>query len=269
MDIGALFHRYFVIPGYNTVNTLTYGLILALTVFGIVPVLKRIKIKLDKKFFFSVSPFIVFGATMRELVDRGFGVYGIIEPAPYPKNFWVVAPGIYLTMFVLASVVLLLSIKLFKKRYHHAFFSIGLLLALYNISLILPNMENLAALMLILTISTVVSALVILFAKSHLRFLLYEKNYLIVVAHILDATATFVGIDFLGYTEKHVLPGFLIEYFGSAWIMFPLKLIVVIPAIYIIDDEMKNDETGRRFIKFVIVILGLGPAIRDTVLAIL
>jgi uncharacterized membrane protein len=48
--------------------------------------------------------------------------------------------------------------------------------------------------------------------------------------------------------------------------MFPLKIFVVGLALYAIDREYAKDEVSRRFIKFVVLVLGLGPAIRDLTL---
>jgi uncharacterized membrane protein len=51
--------------------------------------------------------------------------------------------------------------------------------------------------------------------------------------------------------------------------MFPLKLLVVIPALYVIDGELRDDELSRRLVKFVVLVLGAGPAIRDASLVLL
>jgi uncharacterized membrane protein len=91
----------------------------------------------------------------------------------------------------------------------------------------------------------------------------------VVLVHLLDASTTFVGVDLLGHVEKHVVPIFFINLFGTAAVMYPLKLLVILPALYVIDDEMKGDDFGRRFIKFVILVLGAGPAIRNSILLVL
>jgi len=52
-------------------------------------------------------------------------------------------------------------------------------------------------------------------------------------------------------------------------VMFPLKLLVVLPALYILDDEVSEEEFPRRFMKFVFLILGLGPGIRNLTLLLM
>jgi uncharacterized membrane protein len=91
----------------------------------------------------------------------------------------------------------------------------------------------------------------------------------VVSAHLFDAAATFVGVDYMGFTEKHVLPTYLIGRFGSAFVMFPLKIAVVLPALYVIEKELSGDELSRRLVKFVVFVLGAGPFVRDAALVLL
>ena len=89
---------------------------------------------------------------------------------------------------------------------------------------------------------------------------------------MLDASSTFFGVDFLGYYEKHVVPSFLIDLTGTASIMFPLKLIIFIPVIYILDTQFDDDDESRRLrelVKLTIIVLGLAPATRNTVRMVL
>ena len=81
-------------------------------------------------------------------------------------------------------------------------------------------------------------------------------------AHIFDATSTFVAMDFFGYYEQHVLPTFMINLTGSAIIMYPLKIIIILGILYIIDKEV-DDCTSNHMLKLAIFILGLAPGIRN------
>lgn len=264
-------YRYYVVPGYNIVNTLTYGVVLGVVVFYLIPRLRGFIPRIDVKFVVSLIPYILFGATTRELVDRGLGVYS--GYSVYPQNFFLVSPWIYFTMFFVTSVLLFFSIQIqnrFKLPYYRTFFPMGCILFFYNFYLIASNVRSLEPILLILVSFFIVSGLLFLMMKFlKLDFLFFERNYLVVLAHLLDASTTFVGIDFYGNVEQHVVPNLFIGFFHTAAVMFLLKLIVVIPAVYIIDNELKGDEFSRRFIKLVIIIIGLGPAIRNTALMIL
>jgi len=85
---------------------------------------------------------------------------------------------------------------------------------------------------------------------------------------MLDASSTFIGVDMLGYYEKHVLPSYLIDLTGTALVMYPLKLAIFIPVLYILDTNFNEDEESRNlrtFVKLVILVLGLSPACRNTI----
>lgn len=265
--LESIIYTYYIVDGYNIVNTLTYGIILGLSVFGVLPFIKKAGVRFEKKFVLSLIPYLFAGGSMRELVDQHLGIYAGL--GPYPQNYLFVAPGIYFTMFSVTVGAFVLSRLILKDKYHIGFAGVGLVFALYNLSLIVPNITNWTALVLILLFFFVFAALVYIVGQKWLRFLMIEGNLYVVFAHLLDASATFVGVDFLGFSEKHVLPNFLINNVGSAFIMFPLKLLVVIPAVYYLEKEMSDDVVGRRFIKLVIIAIGLGPAIRDITLAIL
>jgi uncharacterized membrane protein len=262
-------YRYFWTPGYNVVNTLTYGIILAGCVYLIIAVLRKREFRIDKSFLTATLPFIFFGSTARELVDRGFGVYP--GYAPYPGNFWLVAPGIYLSMFLLTSFVLAVTVFFFRERYFLPMASFGVLLSSYNLYLIAAHITTLKWFFVSLLSFLLSAAASYLILGGLGRSLLsgrdsFNANFLLLSAHLLDASATFVGVDFMGYSEKHVLPNVLIEKVGSAAVMFPLKFIVVVAAIYVIDREYAKDELSRRFVKFAVLVLGLGPALRDLTL---
>jgi len=94
-------------------------------------------------------------------------------------------------------------------------------------------------------------------------------NLLLIFGHLLDGAATFIGIDYFGYHEKHVLPTFLIDTMGTAFVMVPLKIVIICAIIYVLDDlfkeDLKNDRTLVGLIKITILVLGLAPGTRDLV----
>jgi len=92
--------------------------------------------------------------------------------------------------------------------------------------------------------------------------ILTPTNLFILSMAMFDAASTFVGMEIYGYSEKHVLPTFLITIFGP-WVMFPLKFLVVLLALYVI-DHVEEDSFFKNFIKFAILTVTLGPATRNT-----
>jgi uncharacterized membrane protein len=87
-------------------------------------------------------------------------------------------------------------------------------------------------------------------------------NLSVLLAHLFDASSTFVAIDFYPYGEQHVLPNALISLTGTALVMYPLKIIIILLALYVIDTYVE-DRTIKNMLKLAIFILGLAPGFRD------
>ncbi|MBD3388270.1 MAG: DUF63 family protein [Candidatus Altiarchaeales archaeon] len=264
--------EYFLSPGYNIVNTLTYGVVLGLLVFKfVIPFLKpRVK-KFDLRFLLMLVPYVVYGSTLRELVDQDLGLYA--GHTEYPANYMLVSPGIFFTMFAVTLAILLVGLVLQKRfgwDYRLFVGGVGSLMVLYNLTLIVPNISNLPAFLNVLVFFTISAAfLYALKLLLRLDYLGLEGNFYIALVHLFDASTTFVGIDLLGHVEKHVVPTFFIELTGTAAVMYPLKIILVLLALHVIDDEVRDDEFTRRFVKFVVVVLGAGPGLRNATLLLM
>ncbi len=256
-------------PGYNVVSTITYGIILALSLFLIYKIFTKLKLKIDGKFFISISPFIVLGSMLRVMEDAGF------FNSPFVYLF--ISPFIYIFLGVLVLLLIIIGYyidKIRKTKIMNYVVSIPgfafLCLSVYLLSSM--NWKHPNAVMFILCITAVASI------ASFLMFFLLEKRYeklsvylsgsnvLLFFAHFLDASATFVGTDIYGYCEKHPLPNFLINLSGTGAVMFPLKFILIFLIIYILDITYKKeikDKTLTGLIKICVFILGMAPGIRD------
>ncbi len=107
------------------------------------------------------------------------------------------------------------------------------------------------------------------YQSSGLKKLFFTKlNLLIIISHLFDASATYRGIKYYGYTEKHVLPALAIEWVGDPIVMFVLKLILVVAVIVTLDhfyrEELSRYPRLTVLVKFAIVTLGMAPAVRNT-----
>ncbi len=104
--------------------------------------------------------------------------------------------------------------------------------------------------------------------KEIVERLLTPLNALLVFSHLFDASATVRGLQNYGYVEKHVLPRFLIDLTGTPLVMFPAKMLLVIMIIYVLDFLYKEELAGmlrrKNLIKFVVIVLGTAPAVRNT-----
>ncbi|MEK6985861.1 MAG: DUF63 family protein [Candidatus Thermoplasmatota archaeon] len=119
-------------------------------------------------------------------------------------------------------------------------------------------------------------------ARDFSRALLQPINLLLIGSQMLDGFATAIGIDTGGYDEKHVLSAKVIEVTRDAGANLGLgfveqyptfigfatvKLAVSLLVIYAIDanKDAKTNPTLTGLVKFAIIMVGLGPGIRDFV----
>lgn len=107
----------------------------------------------------------------------------------------------------------------------------------------------------------------------------HPVNLLMAAGQMTDAFMTSLGIDFYGYQEKHVLPSFLIEQagqlpgalgdFATTVVMIPLKLLIVLAVVWLIDVSGREERAGREnlmgLVKLAILMVGLSPGVRDAV----
>jgi uncharacterized membrane protein len=122
-----------------------------------------------------------------------------------------------------------------------------------------------APIAIILLASAFTGSIYLIARHFHWEFLTNKLNVAILGAHMFDASSTFTAIDLVGgFAEKHVVPVFFINFTGSAAVMYLLKLAVFIPVIYVIEKYFKDDPQLYYAIKFVLLVLGFGPGIRNT-----
>jgi uncharacterized membrane protein len=241
---------------YTTIGTITYGLILILAVLGTYKLLKKLKIKIDRRFLIGLLPFIIFGGWTRALRDYGLGIYD--------QNKLFCSPPIYFFVFAITLASLLLGLLLERKikkiSYEKVMLALGVLLLLYDLSL--TQIKNFYGFSII-TILIGTWGLVFYGIHKLKPKLLSLENAGILVSHLFDASSTFTALTFFGFYEQHVLPNFFIKTLSlGPWTMFPLKIIVVWVALYYIDMS-KEDKFLKNFLKIVILILGLALGVRD------
>ena len=271
-EILQFINRYYLDPifqdsGYNPVNTITWALILGICVFGVVRLMKKLDVEVDDHFIFSVIPFVLAGSSLRVLEDAGVFTA--------PLSYLFITPNIYFMVFAVTLLCLVLSRWMYAlgkvADWHRLFAMIGMFCFICNIAALLyvEDISHPLILLFIISVGSLLAGIIYLISKyAGLPLLTDRLNFAIVWAHLLDASSTMAGVDMLGYYEKHVVPAYLIELTGTAMVMYPLKLAIFIPVLYILDSQFNDDEEAvslRTFVKMVIIILGLSPACRNTI----
>ena len=271
-QISQFISTYYIDPilydeGYNIFNTVTWALVLGMCIFGVMKLLNRLKVTIDERFILSVIPFVLAGSSLRVIEDAG-----LFKP---PMQYLFITPNIYFVVFIITVLCLIVSKFIQRARYvedyRTAFAVLGIFWTVVNVIVLLyaENIIRPTVPVLIVGAASVLTFLVFKVSKSGGYELFSNKlNLSIVFAHLLDASSTIVGIDMLGYYEKHVVPSYLIDLTGTAFVMYPLKLMIFVPVLYILDTQFDEDEesrTLRTLVKMVIIILGLAPAFRNTI----
>ena len=241
---------------YTLFNTLIYGIILVIAIFGIIKIFEHYKVN-PTDLIFPLIPFIFLGSGVRALVDNGV----------YPYSWALITPGIYFIVGGTAIGVLLFSIYLQKWKgidFRYTIFSIGIILAIpILINFFHLNLITIVQVLFVWGLFTLIFLIIgkfwSLFDKSS-----YDGkiNLSIISAHLFDASTTFIAVDYYGYFEQHVLPGSIYNLSGTAITMFPLKILVISLGLYLVDKYI-DDEIIKGTLKLAIFILGLAPGLRN------
>jgi uncharacterized membrane protein len=278
--ISDFIYKYYIDPirlgqPYNIVDTLTYAIILVLSVYLVYRWLQRSGVALDGPFVIATIPYVVLGGLLRVVEDTG-----MIQS---DLRFLLVTPLIFFVVFFIAAVSLVISRILVKKDVVPHFLTfyggigagasvaVAALLGWFGLTRTTIDLVVLISILLLAAVTSlaVMGLLQLVFRWEYASDPLYR---LLIIGQMLDASATGYGIDFgpIPYQEVHVVGSALIRWTGTAFSLFPLKLLVVIPAIYVL--EMYRREGNREFANMVIlamIVVGLAPGVRDMVRMVL
>ncbi|MDP3396942.1 MAG: DUF63 family protein [Methanoregula sp.] len=260
---------------YNVVDTLTYAIILIAAVFLIYRWFNRTGFPLDGKFVLATVPFIIFGGLLRVVEDTGFITSDL--------HFLLITPLIFFVMFFFTIAALFISRTLERAKiitsYQIMYAGIGTVSCLIAATFLTwfgltYTQISVSILLTILALAIVTSGAVWGFMRYVLKWE-YASDPLycvLIFGQMLDASATSYGIDLhsIVYTESHVVGGALIAWTGTAFSMFPLKLAVLFPAVYILQHYRKEAQPVLwHLILLAMIIVGFGPGVRGMIRMVL
>lgn len=248
--------------GWNPVNTLTFGILLCVILFGILKLLEKLDIEIDRQFILAVVPYIMVGGVLRVLEDAGTFVS--------PVKYLFITPLVHFFVLIVCIIILLTLVRLrqinkigaITPMFGYvgvAWFVLSILILLLKTEVVFPWVP-----VVVVGITTVLTSAIYLMGKGS-KFLNDRFSIFIIWSHLFDASSTHIGVDFLGYLEKHILPALLIELSSTAMVMYPLKLVVIIPILYILNTQFKDtDDKLGNMLKLAILMMGLSPGLRNT-----
>lgn len=268
MGLTEFFYEYFVAPikentGYNPVNTFVYGVILAVAVFLLYRLLKRMGISVNERFFRALMPYIILGPLLRSMTDVGI----------LPRTYLTVSPGAYFVIagFAIASLYVVWKNVGVGEKLYSLYFEFGLILLAGLVFILLINAEKVSVNLKVLAyfVPALIGAEAVVWLLSK-KIQLIRDNSTLFYTHFYDATTTFIGIDFFGFWEQHVLARWLIDLTGTAATMYLEKFIVLLPVVWALDRVLKDEDPDLiNFVKLAVFILGFGPGTRNLLIMLM
>jgi uncharacterized membrane protein len=272
MGIEEFIKTYFVDPitygtGYNVYNTLAYGALLILGGYGVVRLLRRLGVRMDRKLFNSVIPFVVLGGLLRGLEEFA----RLTGEGLLPHSPLFLTPGIYFLIALLSIAALLTGVRLRKEGYPGVMLPIGwamvlgaLLLALSDVSIVVSDRVSGVSLrpMLFLGIVLIGAALTFLGRMALGRLgMLSRENTLILGGFAFEAAAVATAVYSLSYRAEQPITQALLSVSPP---LYPvLKLGLVLGIIHFIEG-VPEDEEAHWLSKLILLVLGVPMGVHNS-----
>jgi uncharacterized membrane protein len=280
-EIGVFIQKYYIDAilkdqPYNIYLTLTCAILLLVTLYLLCHWMRANNVGIDTQLILTSMPYVVFGGILRVVEDTGC----------IPEPWWVlfVTPPIFFVMLLYTLFVLILSRTLKKhgvvKSYTTPYFWIGVLSNLMALASlcwwgITPMRFALWIAGFTLTMTTIMTFFFWALLKYGFgwEYVTHSLYKILIFGQLLDASATSFALDLhpMHYMEQHVLANDLIQLTGTAFVMFPLKITVLIPAIWILEMFQKEDGMGDvwHLVLLAMITVGFAPGVRDTLRMVL
>ncbi len=250
---------------YNHFDMITYVIILFAGVYAVLKLLNKFSIKIDEEFVIATVPYIFMGSVFRVIEDAD-----LLKP---PVKYFFITPLIYFVIFAICFGTLLFTRYLEKVQkitnYIRTYAFAGVVLSLAGIVILIYYRSY--DLNLIILIYSLAPALVLTeFVKrispsirmTYLRSRIYSFA---IFSFLLDSFTTYIGVDLMGYTNKHPFSSFLSSIFGTGVVMIPLSLILVMLIILLLEKDSKKDknEDEKYMLTLTLIVLGFSMGARN------
>lgn len=263
--------------GYTIPMTVLYALLVILGLYILYRWLKKTGIPVNTAFVLSSSLYVILGGLLHVLDDMAVGGHALIE---YPWRLLFTTPQVYILVMIFGLVVLFVTYKMEQKKliltYVKPFAGIAAAACLIVLGILVwfgLSYTTVDLLCVGAVVGIAAAATAALWAI--LRFVCRWKYvsdplYLALIAsQFLDASATGYALELhpLGYYEQHVLGGWLIGVTGTGYSMFILKTVILIIGIWVLEKFRREEGFGIiwHLIILVMIVVGLGPGVRDLV----
>ncbi len=250
---------------YNHFDMITYLIILFIGVFGVLKLLNKLKIKVDQEFVLATIPYVFMGSVFRVIEDAD-----LLKP---PVKYFFITPLIYFVIFAICFGTLLVMryLEQTQKIQNHlrAYALSGVLLSLAGVTVLVyyhSNNWNLDILIYSLLPSLALTAFVQRISPTiHMAYLRSMIYSFAVFSFLLDSFTTYIGVDLLGYQNKHPFSSFFTSIFGTEAVSIPLSLIFVLLIILLLEKDSKKDKNqDEKYIwALTLIVLGFSMGARN------
>jgi uncharacterized membrane protein len=292
-------------PGYTTVSTVSYAVVLVFMLAGVLLLLRRLEVRMTQEFYFAVFPFMLLGGALRVVEDVNVTFLradaGML--IPYPEVALIIRPFIYFVMFACTLAALVSGILLMRTDVIDAYepylgaagsvavaVTVGWLLYISATTDLVGFFPSIAV--ITLGGATLIAA-IFWWASQRYAPVINEGTgrigALIVWGHSIDGIANVVSLDWTGaigtgvtYGSKHVIneatvrvteavqPAWLSEAIGTAWPFLLIKVAAAVIVVWVFNDEIFEESPRYAYLLLVAILaVGLGPGTRDMLRATL
>ena len=290
-------------PGYTVISTISYALLLVLLLAGVYFLIERLDIDAKVSALYALFPWVLFGGALRTVEDASVSLLAATgDPAiPFPWTAAIISPFIYVTVFLLAVVAIVASVRLEREgrvdRWERPFGIAGsamFLIALGSLIYLSLTTEavGFSAGVLVVTLlgATLATGLAWTVTKEYwpeVHLGTGAAGLLVIWGHSIDGFANVISLDWADefglaydYEPKHVVnsgiqdvtraiqPESVNEAIGVTWPFIPVKVVVAVVVLWLFNDEIL-EESPRYAVLMLLAVLavGLGPGTRDVLRA--
>lgn len=267
MGLFDFINRYYIDgivndTSYNHVDMLTYALILFAGVYAVLKLLRILRIKVDEVFVLATIPYIFMGSVFRVIEDAN-----ILNP---PVKYFFITPLLFFVVFAICFTTLVFAGYLEKtgkiKNYLKAYSAVGILFSLAGVVVLLDAHK---VQLDVLVYSLLPAAALTGIIQKLTPFIGRRRVYSFALfSFLLDSFTTYIGVDLLGYENKHPFSSFLTSIFGTGIVLIPLSLILVILILLLLEKEPgKEDE--KYMLTLTLIVLGFSMGARNLLAMVL
>ena len=286
-------------PGYTTVSTVSYIVVLLGMLIGVVFVLRRLAIATEFRFFYALFPFMLFGGALRTVEDAGIAALRVgAEPlVAFPWSALIISPFIYVTVFAVTLGCVVGAYALadggLVDDYARPLFaagSVALAAAVGYLVVLAATTEYVVfypqvvgSILVIATVSAIATWKLARALVPSIEQGTGFAGFVIIWGHAVDGVANVIGLDWMpaltgtaNLVPKHVvnelvvtwtgrlLPESILAVTGDAWPFLFVKLAAAAGVVWVFNGEL-YEESPRYTLLLLITVLavGLGPGTRD------